>query len=74
MTWKRFALAALLASATLPLGFFLSKAALAEWYMHLDERGDGQVGMSVLFGSLFNALICGAVMFCAVMFYGRRSR
>ncbi|WP_267383098.1 hypothetical protein, partial [Sphingomonas sp. GC_Shp_6] len=65
VTWKRLALALLLGTIALPLGFVASEAALTRWYLQTETHGDGQVGLSIFFGSLFNALICGAVVFVA---------
>ena len=74
MTWKRVALASTLGAAALPIGFFLSEATLSRWYMCTDPHGDGQVGLSIFFGSLFNALICGVITAGVVLIQGRLRR
>ena len=71
MTWKRLALAALLSAVTVLASFFSVQTIQTEWYARIEPHGDGQVGMSIFFGSAFVALICGAVMFVAVAFGGR---
>jgi hypothetical protein len=69
MTWKRLALAFLLASIALPAGFFASEAALTLWYEHTEAGShDGQIGLSIVFGSVFTALVCGALIFVVALF------
>lgn len=75
MTWKRLALAFLLASIAIPTGFFASEAVLARWYEHTEARShDGQIGLSIIFGSVFDALVCGALTFVIALFWRRPRR
>ena len=68
MTWKRLALALLSTVVAIPVSFLVSKAGLTQWYMHTDPHGDGQLGLSIVFGSAYTALMCGAAIFVAVLF------
>ena len=66
MTLKRLALPALLGAAASLAGFFPMKAALIAWYMH-EAPHDGLSGLGVIAGSLYFALLCGALTFGIVL-------
>ena len=72
MTWKRLALASLLAAIALPASFFPVEAVVTLWYEHTDPHGDGQVGLAVFMSSLYIALVIGAATFGAVLTRGRQ--
>jgi hypothetical protein len=58
MMWKRVLLSAVFAAVAVLTAFFLSKALLTRWHSLTEPHGDGQVGLSILFGS---AIICYSV-------------
>ena len=73
MTWKRLSLALLLTVVAIPVIFLAVKAGMTQWYIYKDPHGDGQLGLSIVFGSAFIALMCGTATFMAVLF-GRQPR
>lgn len=74
MTWKRLAFALLLTVIVIPVSFLVAEAGLTQCYMHTDPHGDGQLGLSIVFGGAFTALMCGAATFVAVLFIRRQPR
>lgn len=74
MTLMRPFLALALGLATVPISFLLSRAVLTEWYLRTLTHGDGQVGLSIFFGSLLIALIFGLAVFGVILIIGRKGR
>ena len=72
MTWKATALAFLLAVIALLTSFLLTKMILTWWYMRPGAYGDGQAGLSIVYGSIGFAMLCGLVTFGIVLKKCRR--
>jgi hypothetical protein len=70
MTWKRLALAFVVAAVTIPASFFPIEALMTAWYEHTDPYGDGQVGLAVVMSGLYIALVCGAATFGVIFIRG----
>jgi len=71
MSWKRLALAALLALIAARASF-LPIRVLVTWCYGRADPYDGQVGLAISMSSLYLALVCGAAIFGAVLILGRR--
>ena len=66
MIWKRLVTASAWAILVLITTFFVCKEGLTLWYEHTHST-DGQVGLSVLFGSFYPAVLSALVAFGIVL-------